>query len=130
MRHRDSKDEAVASYYGSHAFVKKRNAPILQAADLLVWQGAKFMKDKISEARPIRADLKSLLEHRHVFSYVVFENSKVAVSMDESPHIENKDRDKYLKSMFSSGKENDLVLDEYHRFFEIETKLEDLDAEI
>jgi hypothetical protein len=51
--------------YAGHSFIKKVGNPIVQAADILAWQWVKDRKNQL-EGRRRRADLVSLLEHRHI----------------------------------------------------------------
>ena len=48
-------------------FAPKQENCLLQSADILVWQLAKFIKDKHSNKRALRRDFRSLLEITHVF---------------------------------------------------------------
>jgi len=114
MQHKNSRDEHISKYYNSHRFTNKQDACLLQAADLLVWQSAKFMRDKVSNARGPRADFISLVQHRTVFGYVVVHNDTLALSIDNSPEIAQPDRDAYIRAMFCDGPRDDRLLDEYH----------------
>lgn len=51
-------------------FAEKAQIPLLQAADILAWQSAKFVKDRMQNLRPMRKDFENLLEHRHTLAYV------------------------------------------------------------
>ena len=53
-----------ASRYAQHGFVKKTQAPVVQAADLLAWQWYTDLRHR-HEGRPRRKDLESLLQHQH-----------------------------------------------------------------
>ena len=50
-------------------FEKKRDLPLLQAADLLAWQAAKYCKCLI-EGRKIRGDFAALTQHMHAFTRI------------------------------------------------------------
>ena len=63
--------------------MKKADLALLQAADILVWQFAKFIKDRASNKRAMRKDFQSLLQHRHKFSYVGTKDRNVIVVWDE-----------------------------------------------
>lgn len=89
----------------------------MQAADILVWQSAKFMQDKVSMARGPRADFVSLIQHPTAFGYVVVHNNTLALSVDNSPEIPESDRDEYIRAMFSGAAWDDQILDKYHRRF-------------
>ncbi|MBB5987366.1 DUF3800 domain-containing protein [Sphingobium lignivorans] len=110
-------NEADKEYYSSHAFVKKGEVHLLEAADLLVWQAAKFMKDKISKARAPRYDFLSLMEHNHAFAYLVIEGTRIALSIDNNPHLDDPLRDGYLMAVFSETSDQEAVVRDYHRFF-------------
>jgi len=58
-------------------FAAKTEAPLLQAADLLAWQSAKYAKDYFfarwagqKPKRSPRKDFQSLMEHDHTFMYL------------------------------------------------------------
>jgi hypothetical protein len=117
MQHKNSRDEDISRYYRSHRFANKHDACLLQAADLLVWQSAKFMRDKVSKSRGPRADFISLIQHPTVFGYVVVHNGTLALSVDNSPEFAQSDRDEYIRAMFSDAACDNQVLDEYHKRF-------------
>ena len=54
----------------SLTFADKTKVRLLQAADLLAWQTTKYVKDKLSGARPPRKDFLSLMEHDHMFMHI------------------------------------------------------------
>ena len=62
--------EKLKGSNASVSFARKREVPLLQAADLLAWQTAKYVKDNTSKARPPRADFLSLMEHEHDFLFM------------------------------------------------------------
>jgi hypothetical protein len=115
MQHKSSSDEDISKYYKSHRFTNKQEACLLQAADLLVWHSAKFLRDKVSNSRGPRADFISLIQHPTVFGYVVLHNGTLALSVDNSPEIPQSDRDEYIRAMFSDSACDDEVLDRYHK---------------
>lgn len=110
-------DESSKKYYAAHAFARKTDVRLLQAADLLVWQAAKFMKDKIANTRPPRGDFLSLMEHPHVFSYVVLQGNKFGLSVDNDPHLANDLRDTYLMAVFSDAADQEHVVRGFHDMF-------------
>jgi hypothetical protein len=100
-----SSSDALSSVYGSHKFAKKEEQPLLQAADLLVWQYAKFIKDKIWSTRKMRADFKSLMQHMPVYVTTVGENAEdEIIAFEEHPGpIENPNREKVIMAWFSDN---------------------------
>jgi hypothetical protein len=108
------RDSVMSQHYSSHTFTSKEDVRLLQAADLLAWQSAKFMKDKISRRRKPRRDFLELLKHPHAFHYVVFHNNQVGMSIDESPHIPFEPRDEYLRAMFSYDVPSDRIIERTH----------------
>ncbi|MEX2149656.1 MAG: hypothetical protein WD793_05550 [Steroidobacteraceae bacterium] len=118
LRHKDSTDKDISKYYVSHTFAAKKDLTVLQAADLLAWQTAKFHKDKIANLRKTRLDFLSLVEHPHAFVYLTLDNKYLALSIDETPHLQNLDRDRYLKAMFGEGQHADELLENFNRYFE------------
>lgn len=52
---------ASAYRYLSHTFIDKREAPPLQAADMLAWQLCKYHKDKLNGKTSPRQDFKALV---------------------------------------------------------------------
>ena len=60
--------QRLQEYGASLSFLPKGEACLLQAADLLAWQAAKYTKDSITKARKPRKDFLSLMEHRHCFA--------------------------------------------------------------
>lgn len=51
--------------YAGHAFLEKQSSGALQCADILAWQWAKNVKDRMEGISKPRADLWSLLEKPH-----------------------------------------------------------------
>lgn len=58
----------------SVTFGEKTKVPLLQAADLLAWQSTKYVKDRMSNKRPMRRDFASLMEHPHSLVYMHMDN--------------------------------------------------------
>lgn len=110
-------DPDIAKIYQSHRFSDKPTTPLLQAADLLVWQSAKFIRDKVSDARKPRADFVSLIQHPTVFGYVVVQNNTLALTIDNSPGAPEHERDRYIRAVFSDSPQDDALIDEYHAQF-------------
>ena len=110
-----SQNEDGRKFYGGHTFVKKVDAPLVQAADLLVWQAAKFMKDKLSRARGPRRDFLSLMHHPHAFAYVVLYDEHLIHSIDNARHLVDPFRDLYIDAVFSDTDIANDIVKEYHR---------------
>lgn len=117
MTHRSGNDPDISRVYHSHRFANKTDTPLLQAADLLVWQSAKFMRDKVAGARRPRADFISLVHHPTVFGYVVLHNNTLALSIDDYPAAQERERDEYIRAMFSDAHTDDSLIDAYHAAF-------------
>src|SRR5690606_18032419 len=111
-----AREGAHNQFYASHTFARKQDVRLLQAADLLVWQAAKFMKDKVTNTRAPRKDFMSLMEHSHVFAYIILDGSYVGMSIDNNPERADLFRDAYLLSVFSDGQDEPTVK-AYHRMF-------------
>jgi hypothetical protein len=56
--------------YSMHSFGKKKEVCLLQAADLFVWQLAKFVKDKVNRRRKPRLDFRSLVQTSHIWTCI------------------------------------------------------------
>jgi len=56
----------------SVTFATKSAVPLLQAADILAWQSAKYVKDRMAQRRKPRADFLSLMEHKHDLVFVTY----------------------------------------------------------
>jgi hypothetical protein len=69
----------------SLTFAQKQQVRLLQAADLLAWQTAKYAKDHFSQNRPMRKDFMSLLEHRHTLAYISIEDGESQIAFEEWP---------------------------------------------
>jgi hypothetical protein len=94
--------DALSRVYSSHTFAKKEEMPLLQAADLLVWQYAKFIKDKVWSTRKPRADFKSLMQHKHHVLYFTAVGENAVIAADEHPsQIQHPNRDKIIMAYFS-----------------------------
>lgn len=66
LRDQFSTPELRALYkHRSHAFRDKRDAVLLQCADILAWQWRKYLLDKVRGKTAMRKDLISLLEKPH-----------------------------------------------------------------
>ena len=73
-------------------FASKTEVPLLQAADLLAWQSAKYAKDwlypKLRGKAPIRQprkDFQSLVEHSHSFLYMESKDGKKYMGIEVWP---------------------------------------------
>lgn len=117
-----SENEDGQQFYAAHSFVGKQDAPIIQAADLLVWQSAKFMKDKLFGTRPPRKDFLSLMRHPHAFAYIVLYQRHFGHSVDNTPHIEDPFRDGYLNAVFSDTDTSNDIVNQYHDIMERRAK--------
>lgn len=97
-----SKGSGFSDVYASHTFAKKEEVRLLQAADLLVWQYAKFIKDKVWSTRKPRADFKSLVQHRHSVIFTTALDETAIIATDEHPSpMHNDHRDKIITAFFS-----------------------------
>jgi hypothetical protein len=56
--------------YSMHSFAKKKEVCLLQAADLFVWQIAKFVKDRVNKRRKPRKDFRSLVQTVHTWTCI------------------------------------------------------------
>ena len=86
----------------SHSFVGKADICLLQAADILVWQCAKYVKDKLSKARPPRADYVSLMKHPTWFMHIAVNENNYFQSPDLCPHLEHEGRDDLISKWYGS----------------------------
>lgn len=91
--------EKLNSMSATLSFAEKQKVRLLQAADLLAWQCAKYAKDRSSDARPPRKDFLSLMEHRHSLAYMSIRNGQSALFLEEWPLS--------VRSPFSSNMEID-----------------------
>jgi len=64
---------------------KKAEIRLLQAADLLAWQAAKYVKDSITGVRKPRKDFLSLMEHRHMLSYITIRGEDTSIAFEAYP---------------------------------------------
>tara|TARA_R110000751_G_scaffold72991_2_gene147724 strand:- start:667 stop:1575 length:909 start_codon:yes stop_codon:yes gene_type:complete len=63
-QNRNSVDRVV-----TRSFADKREAPLLQAADILAWQSMKNLRDHINKSRPFRKDYLALTDKKHNIIY-------------------------------------------------------------
>ena len=71
-------------------FKRKEELPLLQAADLLVWQARKFLNDFLNNARPPRKDFVTLIESRlHVIAFKVTEDWNIQVDRKTFNHLDS-----------------------------------------
>lgn len=98
--------------YGS---ADKTGLPLLQAADFLAWQIAKYVKDKVRKQRRPREDYKSLVQHKSWFTYLAIEAEAEFAFMDEDPHLESDERDKMLESLFKNGISTSAAVGAFYR---------------
>ncbi|MEM9085335.1 MAG: DUF3800 domain-containing protein [Pseudomonadota bacterium] len=84
-------------------FYKKQDLCLLQAADLLVWQQTKFLKDQARNARPPRKDYLSLVEHPHKIIYNLMNVHAQLVYLDHDPSQDDEMRQEYISDFFGSG---------------------------
>jgi hypothetical protein len=82
------------------AFKNKAELPLLQSADLLVWQATKFLADKIANKRKPRKDFIELVQERHSFGYVLLEGESITDEFTQTPHIESGKIDAFIRMMF------------------------------
>lgn len=94
-----------------YAAVKKTEQPLIQAADLLVWQCHKYVKDKIIGTRLPRKDYINLVEHNSYFGYFAMEKGGIIIFSDRVPHVESEMRDQMIRDFFtrSSAFENPAI---------------------
>jgi Protein of unknown function (DUF3800) len=105
-KHGNPQGVAYLNAYISHTFAAKKDVRLLQTADLLVWQSAKYLKDKVNGSRPPRKDFASLIENQdqHMFQYLATQGSKWMLGADQRPDLANEGRDKTLRLVFSDPK--------------------------
>lgn len=101
---------SMAKHFSSHTFAKKTDVRLLQAADLLVWQWAKYIKDKAFNGRKTRGDFQSLMDHRNAVMFGVTHGKKVLLVVDEHPHVANKWRDQIIIELFTHQEVSDKAL--------------------
>lgn len=73
---------------------------LLQAADVLAWQCAKYVKNKLGGSRRTRADFSSLVQAPHWFGYYAMRGENTYMYSDRMPHIEGEERDSVIKDLF------------------------------
>jgi hypothetical protein len=93
-------------FYATHTFAEKKELSVLQAADLLAWQSAKFFKDFLSGRRPPRKDFLSLIRRHHIFIYMHLAEHGLIITFDNRPDLPNDKRKPYLTAMFGGDKSN------------------------
>ena len=98
----------------SYAFVKKKDAVLLQAADLLVWQFAKNIKDKAFGSRGHRKDFIALTSRKHTAFYHTMVRDRGLTVLDNDPHEVIEARDIQVKQMFRREPFTDPALKEWH----------------
>jgi hypothetical protein len=64
------RNPTLAQHFLGHKFCGKKEKCLLQAADVLVWQTAKFIKDKYRKARKPRGDFLALAEKPTMYHYL------------------------------------------------------------
>jgi hypothetical protein len=85
---------------GGIALKSKEQTPLLQAADLLVWQSRKYMADRISGIRKPRKDFRALVTERHGFGYTFFDQYGWTIHRGMSPLEPDKARDDLIGISF------------------------------
>ncbi len=80
--------QRLKSTSASISFAAKQKVCLLQAADILAWQSAKYVKDRFfgtQPARPPRKDFMSLLEIPHTLAYVTTTNGERSLVVEDWP---------------------------------------------
>ena len=98
----------------SFAFVKKRDSILLQAADLLVWQFAKNVKDKVFSGRRIRKDFIALTGQKHTMFYYTLVSDRGFTVMDNDPQAVIESRDEQIRQMFLRKPFTEAALRQWH----------------
>ncbi|MEE2690633.1 MAG: DUF3800 domain-containing protein [Pseudomonadota bacterium] len=98
-------------------FATKKEAVLLQCADLLAWQAATDIKNRADEIRPRRKDFISLLEAQHHFMYFMADN-EFNLLTDREPIREGRLTDEYVKELFSTKTDSTQRLKEIQRMFD------------
>jgi hypothetical protein len=75
----------IGELSSSIAFGMKDQVRLLQAADLLAWQTAKYAKDIYGQKRPPRKDFMSLLEHPHTLAFLTVKGSEKQIAFEDWP---------------------------------------------
>lgn len=83
-------------------FAEKAKTPILQAADLLVWHAAKYVKDRVSGVRPPRGDFRNLVKKRHAMAFVSVANKVIEISWMENVAPDDESQNDFLRSEFGA----------------------------
>lgn len=73
---------------------------LLQAADVLAWQCAKYVKNKLGGSRKTRADFCSLVQAPHWIGYYAMRGKDTYMFSDRLPHVEGEERDSVIKDLF------------------------------
>jgi hypothetical protein len=77
--------QQAAKSGASVTFGLKSEVRLLQAADLLAWQSAKYVKDQTGKKRGPRKDFLSLMDHPHTFLFLTVDNDELIMQYLEWP---------------------------------------------
>ena len=89
----------------SFAFVDKADTGMIQAADIIVWQYAKFIKDVVQSNRPRRKDFKFLMQKSGLFFHIVPQNRIIAMAQFHQEQIDQPLALKRIREIFGDGAE-------------------------
>jgi hypothetical protein len=107
-----SKEWIIPLFYAGHSFVKKAEVPAVQAADILAWHAAKFVKRNYIEGnKKLRKDYASLLHAPHMYHYFICDHRGKLLILDRYPECLNPETERVVTGMFSKSIEAEDILD-------------------
>lgn len=84
------------------SFINKNCSGIVQAADILVWQYSKFIKDKVLSDRNTRKDFRELMKMRTLFLNVVPRGNTVMLTPFYNDSLDSPIDEKHIKEIYSN----------------------------
>jgi len=91
----------------SFSFIDKQSSGMIQAADIIVWQYAKFVKDKALSNRKTRADFRILAQKYGLYCHSFQIKGKILLAFLSSDEVDIPDALILLKQIFSDAEPTD-----------------------
>jgi hypothetical protein len=88
-------------HFAGMSFLNKQDICLLQAADILVWQTAKYIKNKLKDEEPTREFKELLGVRKHRFMFIANDDSYVYLHLLDKPLVGNGDG---LRKFFRENK--------------------------
>jgi hypothetical protein len=100
-------------------FKGKEEDILLQCADLVAWQTAKYVKDAIKGKNNPRADFKSLVELDHDLYFFYLNNNIINTYRDRSLRANEEFLIRFIRSLYGKSEDSAVILHEIEKMFPI-----------